>query len=88
MILIGTKCQLEQTVTEELTAAAVGSGLLNVFGTPYMIGLMENAAQSAAETQPAFGDRGRDGDGAAVKNVNFDWGTGFHGAPPKLFTTW
>ena len=48
----------------------------------------ENAAQSAAETQPAFGDRGRDGDGAAVKNVNFDWGTGFHGAPPKLFTTW
>ena len=42
MILIGTKCQLEQTVTEELTAAAVGSGLLNVFGTPYRIGLMEN----------------------------------------------
>ena len=49
MILIGTKCQLEQTVTEELTAAAVGSGLLNVFGTPYMIGLMENAAQTALQ---------------------------------------
>lgn len=46
MIYIGTKCQLEQTVTNELTAAAVGSGLLPVFGTPYMIGLMENAAQS------------------------------------------
>ena len=46
MIYIGTKCQLEQIVTNELTAAAVGSGLLPVFGTPYMIGLMENAAQS------------------------------------------
>ncbi len=46
MIYIGTKCQLEQVVTNELTAAAVGSGLLPVFGTPYMIGLMENAAQS------------------------------------------
>ena len=47
MIYIGTKCQLEQTVTQELTAAALGSGLLPVFGTPYMIGLMENAAQNA-----------------------------------------
>ena len=47
MILIGTKCQLEQTVTEELTAATVGSGLLPVYGTPYMLALMENAAQSA-----------------------------------------
>ena len=46
MIYVGTKCQLEQIVTNELTAAAVGSGLLPVFGTPYMIGLMENAAQS------------------------------------------
>ena len=44
MILIGTKCRLEQTVTEELTAATVGSGALPVFGTPYMIALMENAS--------------------------------------------
>ena len=46
MILVGTKCILEQVVTEDLTAAAVGSGLLPVFGTPFMIGLMENAAQT------------------------------------------
>ena len=44
MILIGTKCQLEQTVTEELTAAVVGSGALPVFGTPFMAAMMENAA--------------------------------------------
>ena len=44
MILIGTKCRLEQTVTDALTAANVGSGALPVFGTPYMSALMENAA--------------------------------------------
>lgn len=46
MIYIGTKCQLEQMVTEELTATNVGSGLLPVFGTPYMLAMMENAAQT------------------------------------------
>ena len=46
MILIGTKCQMEAVVTEELTAAAAGSGLLPVFGTPYMIALMENCSAS------------------------------------------
>ena len=44
MIYLGTKCQIEQTVTPELTAAAAGSGALPVFGTPYMIAMMENAA--------------------------------------------
>lgn len=49
MILIGTKCQLEQTVTEELTAAVVGSGALPVFGTPFMAAMMENAAMTALQ---------------------------------------
>lgn len=49
MILIGTKCQLEETVTEELTAATIGSGLLPVFGTPFMTALMENAAMTALQ---------------------------------------
>ena len=44
MILIGTKCQLQQTVTQELTAGAIGSGALPVFGTPFMAAMMENAA--------------------------------------------
>ena len=44
MILIGTKCQLQQTVTQELTAGAIGSGALPVFGTPFMCALMEEAA--------------------------------------------
>ena len=50
MILIGMKCQLQQTVTEELTAAAVGSGSLPVFGTPCMLALMENAALTCLQT--------------------------------------
>ena len=49
MILIGTKCQLEQTVTEELTATAVGSGALPVFGTPFMAAIMENAAMTCLQ---------------------------------------
>ena len=49
MILIGTKCQLEQTVTEELTACHIGSGSLPVFGTPYMAAMMENAAMTVLQ---------------------------------------
>ena len=49
MILIGTKCQLTQTVTQELTAAAVGSGALPVFGTPFMAAMMENAAMTCLQ---------------------------------------
>ena len=44
MIMIGMKCQVSQTVTDELTAASIGSGSLPVFGTPYMLAMMENAA--------------------------------------------
>ena len=44
MIVIGTKCQVEQTVTPALTAAVAGSGALGVFGTPFMAAMMENAA--------------------------------------------
>ena len=50
MIVIGTKCRLEQTVTEALTAEAVGSGALPVFGTPFMAAMMENAALTALQS--------------------------------------
>ena len=50
MIIIGTKCQLEQVVTNELTAAQVGSGLLPVFGTPYLAAMLENAAMTALQS--------------------------------------
>lgn len=50
MILIGTKCRLQQTVTAELTAEAVGSGALPVFGTPFMAAMMENAALTCLQS--------------------------------------
>lgn len=50
MVIIGTKCQLQQVVTEEITAAAVGSGALPVFGTPFMAAMMENAAMTCLQT--------------------------------------
>ena len=41
---VGMKGTAEAMVTRDNTAAAVGSGCLLVYGTPYMIGLMEMAA--------------------------------------------
>ena len=46
---IGLKGRVETTVTPENTAQAVGSGLVPVFATPYMIALMENAAVNAVQ---------------------------------------
>ena len=48
-ITVGMKGREESVVTPENTAAAVGSGLVPVFGTPYMIALMENAAVNAIQ---------------------------------------
>ena len=49
MVIIGTRCQLEQVVTEDITAAAIGSGALPVFGTPFMAAMMENAAMTCLQ---------------------------------------
>lgn len=45
-IEIGLKGRADTVVTNQNTADAVGSGLVPVFATPYMIALMENAASS------------------------------------------
>ena len=49
-LTIGSKGRAEALVAEANTAAAVGSGLVPVFATPYMIALMENAAVNAVQT--------------------------------------
>ncbi|WP_297209613.1 thioesterase family protein [uncultured Flavonifractor sp.] len=50
-LTVGCKGRSETVVTAEHTAAAVGSGLVPVFATPYMIALMENAAVNAVQAQ-------------------------------------
>lgn len=46
-IVPGLKGRCETVVTPSNTADAVGSGLVPVFATPFMIALMENAASNA-----------------------------------------
>ena len=48
-LTIGLKGRAESFVTEQNTAAAVGSGSLAVFATPMMAALMEAAAVNALE---------------------------------------
>ena len=48
-IEVGRKGRAETTVTEQNTAAAVGSGSLPVFATPMMTALMEQAACAALD---------------------------------------
>ena len=55
-IEIGAKGRAETVVTEHNTANAVGSGLVPVFATPYMIALMENAAVNAVGPYLAEGE--------------------------------
>lgn len=48
-LTVGCKGRAETVVAEYNTADAVGSGLVPVFATPYMIALMENAAVNAVQ---------------------------------------
>lgn len=44
MLETGIKKTIEITVAEDMTAQSAGSGTLKVFGTPYMIALIEKTA--------------------------------------------
>ena len=46
-IPVGAKGRVDGVVTDQLTAAAIGSGSVEVFATPYMVAAMENAACEA-----------------------------------------
>lgn len=47
MIELGTKGHFEQTVTDEVCADRIGSGLVKVFATPMMIALMEQTCNES-----------------------------------------
>ena len=56
MLQKGIKGHHEEVVTHELTAARVGSGLVEVYATPMMIALMEKTCAAAVEPFLAEGD--------------------------------
>jgi fluoroacetyl-CoA thioesterase len=47
--MVGKKLTLTKTVTSDMTAKAVGSGGLEVLGTPFMMALMECAAMNCMQ---------------------------------------
>lgn len=47
MVEIGIKGRLEETVTPEMSAARVGSGLVDVFATPMMVALVEKTCNES-----------------------------------------
>ena len=53
---VGMRGEATLTVGEEQTAAAFGAGGVRVFGTPVMIGLMENAAWRLAQPEMNEGE--------------------------------
>lgn len=55
-LTIGMRSEATLTVGEEQTAAAFGAGGVRVFGTPVMIGLMENAAWRLAQPEMNEGE--------------------------------
>lgn len=56
MLETGLTGRHEEVVTHELTAAKVGSGLVEVYATPMMIALMEKTCAEAVEPYLAEGE--------------------------------
>lgn len=48
---VGIKNRIKKTVSNALTAKAMGSGRLDVFATPAMVAMMEEAAHTSVEAE-------------------------------------
>ena len=73
---IGDSYEVTRTVTDDVTAAAAGSGGLTVFGTPYLVAMMENAAFTYLQNELP------EGKSSVGTKVNID-----HTAPTPLGMT-
>lgn len=51
----GMTCEKTETVTENNTALLCGSGTIDVYATPAMVALMENASHSCVDPHLPFG---------------------------------
>lgn len=51
MLTVGISKELDRNVTKETTAAALGSGMLEVYATPAMIALMEETCMKSVQEE-------------------------------------
>ncbi len=51
MLTVGISNEITKTVTKETTAAALGSGLLEVYATPAMVALMEETCMRSVQAE-------------------------------------
>ena len=51
MLTVGISNEITKTVTNETTAAALGSGLLEVYATPAMVALMEETCMRSVQEE-------------------------------------
>lgn len=64
---VGLKARVDTVVSDHNTAEAMGSGLVPVFATPYMVALMEGASLKAVQGELAPGE-GTVGTGLSVSH--------------------
>lgn len=69
MLTVGISNELVREVTKENTAAALGSGMLEVFGTPAMAALMEETCLKSVQPELKEGE-GTVGTGLTISHVS------------------
>lgn len=51
MLTVGISNEIDRNVTKETTAAALGSGMLEVYATPAMVALMEETCMKSVQAE-------------------------------------
>lgn len=69
MLTVGISNEINRTVTKENTAAALGSGMLEVFATPAMVALMEETCLKSVQPELEEGS-GTVGTGMSVHHLS------------------
>ncbi len=69
MLTVGISHEMTRNVTDENTAASLGSGLLDVFATPAMVALMEETCMKSVQAELDEG-YGTVGTGLTIHHVS------------------
>ncbi len=69
MLTVGISNEITKTVTKETTAAALGSGMLEVYATPAMVALMEETCMKSVQEELEAGS-GTVGTGLTIHHTS------------------